>query len=578
MSSNSPSRLYIRAKKIDSHIESVTSSIQRLIFADRQKKEENIKRKKLFFSIVVILLLSVLGAVISNKGKAESVMFYPESCLGGWENVNKAINKPESEEGVDFSDITSAVLPKNSVADIYCGDFKGEIPEDSIPKAVVLRVSWSKDGKKIGTNLIESNNFASSTQEILDTAASSTPVIVSTTTELDNVATTSVVDQIEDLKQEIKEELIEETKKETKEEIINVNQETGNPDAKSVTETVLEKINELVAPQVEDRTQSTKFLENLFSLLRNLFEKAYAEEVVSVETKVEVENTIPQLQTTEDVINTEKQKTEEVQESVATSSDKINNEISLENASSTLDISTSTAIFATTTSTSTEEFSSSTGIMDLVTSSSRIFEIKYTFDGVEWFSLGFVGQNELRNSQFEIPINASSTWGDLSHLQVQIKRLVVTDEVDDIYLDGMVLEVGYLKNVEVKVEGSSDPKKFDIGILEISNIHTSLSNDEGGSYLLIGTSTGGQLVIYDNQKDAIVFSSGVGGENVLINAYNFTVGEYTAIITNREDGCDGVILSVCKADIKTIGNSIFKIMPTKDTPIIYINEGNELEQ
>lgn len=574
MSSNSPSRLYIRAKRIDSHIESVTSSIQRLVFADKQKKEENIKRKRIVFSLVVLLLFSVLGSLISNKGKAESVMFYPESCLGGWENVNKAINKPEIEEGVEFSDLTSAVLPKNNVADIYCGDFKGNIPEDSMPKAVVLRIAWSQDGKKIGTNLIESDNFASSTKDILDTPASSTPVIISTTTELDNSATTSVMDQIEDIKEEPKEEV----KNEVKEEIIETKQETSNVDTKSAPETTLEEIKEPVIPPAEESPQSNKLIEKIFSTLRNLFEKAYAEEVADQAIIENVDNNNPQLPITEDTGKEEKSKTEELQEIIATSSDNINIEINSENTSSTVDVSSSTDVFATTTSSSTEEFSSSTIIMDLITNSSQIFEIKYTFDGVEWFSLGFVGQNELRNSQFEIPISASSTWGDLSHLQIQIKRLVVTDDVNDIYLDGMLLEVGYLKTIEAKVDSSSDPKKFDISILEISNIHTSLSNDEGGSYLLIGTSTGGQLVIYDNQKDSIVFSSGVGGEPVLVNAYNFSVGDYTAVITDREDGCDGVVLVGCKSDTKTVGYSLFKIMPTKDTPILYINEGNELEQ
>lgn len=514
MRSVNPSKLYIRAKRFDSHIESVTSSIEKLVFSGIHKRDEKRKRARVVTSLIVLFLLSLLGATISNRGKAELAIFYPNSCLGGWENVTKATGKPETEEGGIFSDLTSALLPANSVADVYCGDFKGDIPESTVPQKLVLRIAWSKDGQMLGTTTIESSNFASSTQEILDTPASTTPVIVSTTTDFqqDNVATSSPED---------------------------------------ITPT--------------STPTSSTIVHSIIAFLERFVEPAFAQEDVTatpVDTPPAPSET-PAVETAP-VVHVETTEGTAIVPTIDTPA----------TATDTSAITTATTTEITATST---DNSSATGTTDTVVSqdihasSTALFEVQYTFDGKNWNVLARVGQNELQSSQFEIPLDASSTWGDLSHLQISIKRLTTVDDTLTIYLDGMLLEVGYVKDEGIKIEATDDPKKYDVAISDVVGISTTVNQNEGGKYLLIGVSGGGQLVVYNNKTDNVAFSSGIGSDPVTINLYNFDTGEYTAIITNDSNGCSGVSRLTCQNASSTTGYSLFKVLPTKDTPIRYIN-------
>ncbi|MCK5591907.1 MAG: hypothetical protein KAI72_08130, partial [Candidatus Pacebacteria bacterium] len=69
-------------------------------------------------------------------------------------------------------------------------------------------------------------------------------------------------------------------------------------------------------------------------------------------------------------------------------------------------------------------------------------EIEYTFDSIDWQHLGFVGFDNWRDAEFELPI---VEWDELEKLQVRIKNLPTIDEQPVVYLDSMWIEVRHSK-------------------------------------------------------------------------------------------------------------------------------------
>ncbi len=99
---------------------------------------------RLIFSFFFITALVIVG-VFSSTSRADVANFYPSQCLGGWSHPENAQNQPElssDDQTSDFTDQNSAVL-ENSSAEIYCGGFTGELPDKTVPKNLVLHLSWA---------------------------------------------------------------------------------------------------------------------------------------------------------------------------------------------------------------------------------------------------------------------------------------------------------------------------------------------------------------------------------------------------------------------------------------------------
>ena len=123
------------------------------------------------FGLVIILIF-----VSTFSTRASIARFYAQSCLGGWENPQGAQGIPEvvstlsaqrailatlgvltydreeydrnlAEEELtrrklkEFNRENSSVLDARS-AEIFCGDFRGEIIADALPQKFVLKFSW----------------------------------------------------------------------------------------------------------------------------------------------------------------------------------------------------------------------------------------------------------------------------------------------------------------------------------------------------------------------------------------------------------------------------------------------------
>ncbi len=114
-----------------------------------------------FFVITAVLVGALILSSFST-GHASVATFHPSTCLGDWEKAENATGEPsvppESSAG-DFSLENSARMPA-SVSSIYCGGFKGEIPQFTTPTAFKLTLSWSVEGQETETD--------SATEDIFD--------------------------------------------------------------------------------------------------------------------------------------------------------------------------------------------------------------------------------------------------------------------------------------------------------------------------------------------------------------------------------------------------------------------------
>ena len=142
-------------------------------------------RHKYAVGILLFTALAIGFAAYLTIARAETVGLYPGSCLGGWINTQNAQGRPSLEPGASadlFNESNSAVL-KNTIAQIFCGSFNGNIPQDNEPKKVFLKFSWNMVEKPAiltasSTITITSENFASSTSEIIDQPSNQTEFIL----------------------------------------------------------------------------------------------------------------------------------------------------------------------------------------------------------------------------------------------------------------------------------------------------------------------------------------------------------------------------------------------------------------
>lgn len=108
-------------------------------------------RRHLYRRHPILTSVGALAAVLvialtadTFLGHANTVHWYPQSCLGGWINPANAAGAPElplSAKENEFTADNSAIL-NDSISQIFCGGFGGDAPENSLPLAAILNISW----------------------------------------------------------------------------------------------------------------------------------------------------------------------------------------------------------------------------------------------------------------------------------------------------------------------------------------------------------------------------------------------------------------------------------------------------
>lgn len=401
-----------------------------------------------------LALLVVLGSFFSPKGIADSTIFYPTSCLGGWVNPKNAEGEPQATSNEDESQFhgdNSAILPKNTNADIYCGNFTGKFEEATKPTKIVVSLSLTKGQEILLESMIQAEALASSSQELLNIASTtemSNPLI-STSTE--NASSSSVVQPVVPEAPLVAEENIatssipvpvaEEAAKITESIIQSITETLFNLfDNKPSTETDTVVVPTAPEPTVTPTDEPpTSFIHKLQqSFVHSFAVRAFAQESTPSETSesVTIEEASPEIATTTENVDTGSTTLLLNTESASTTEDLLDN--------------------STTTSASTTASSTIENILSEATSSTPValeplenqfqnnfLEVFYTFDGHNWESLGELNEISMKYRTFEIPLQATSTWKDMSNIQIKIASKKHMDDTPTVYLDGIRLEVLY---------------------------------------------------------------------------------------------------------------------------------------
>lgn len=451
------------------HIDNVSKSLQDLVFNYSSQVEKALQKKHLMMMISSLVLVLVIGSFLSPKGKADTVTFYPDTCLGGWvnpRNAEKEIETTSNGDEVQFTEKNSAILYKNTKADIYCGNFSGTFNDATFPKKAI--VSFALTNKDITEEVLDkvasttylapegelasSTLLVSSTTDLiasttdLVTASSSDGLISTTTNAVDGVATATTSSGVEIVQIATTTETQPEEKQSLIESVVETVSNLFNmtPPGTSDTDTIVipqeqpAQGNETSQPQPSTQESSpTSFIDSIFnSLFASFVTTVFAQEDVQISTTTNT-GQIEVPTEPKEVAPTQQQ--EEVQISTTTSDGMSSG------ATTTTDIeATSTDLTATTTSTSTEETTSSPDNQeDERPKQNNFLEIFYTFDGVTWTSLGELNEISMKYRTFEIPFSASSTWSDMSQLQIKITVKDSSLEHPTVYLDGVKVEVVY---------------------------------------------------------------------------------------------------------------------------------------
>ena len=90
-------------------------------------------------TVIFVIILSLVFGNFFNRVDAQVALLYPSTCLGGWKNVDLATGVPEvfGHKFVYYSDENSATFD-NQMTELFCGGFKGLLPDKVKPTSVTL--------------------------------------------------------------------------------------------------------------------------------------------------------------------------------------------------------------------------------------------------------------------------------------------------------------------------------------------------------------------------------------------------------------------------------------------------------
>ncbi len=495
--------------RVDSTIDGVTKSLNDLVFSYSEQVDKSLHKKRILMAISSMVLLLVLGSFISPKGKAESSVFYPETCLGGWINPQYAQGEEETTSNGDaaqFNKNNSAVLPKNTNAEMYCGNFKGTFDTATKPTKIIVSLALTKGPDLSLEDRMEHDVFGTTSPSILE--GTSTEVHISippVSSSSSDFATSSIAEE---------ENNAQATTTETGPEVVNPSTTREVQATSSVLNGIIESFQDTIdtlfssdenssgntdtvvvppppapeeapAPQEVPVPQEVPAPEQPVSLLPSFkasvvtmfFQRAFAQEETSTTDTVTTEvvpppvEAIPQEEVKQSAESTAVEapiETEETFENVDVPTEDNNIDtpttdttpviegaplvITIE-ASSTPETSSSTvdassSYIGDVTSSSTVPQASSTEVATTTEEDENQFqnnflEVLYTFDGVTWTSLGELNEISMKYRTFEIPVTASTSWSDMSHLQIKVVSIVHTQDTPTVYLDSIKVEVLY---------------------------------------------------------------------------------------------------------------------------------------
>lgn len=549
---------------------------------------------KVFLSFVLIFSIVLYTTKLPTL-KADSVVFYPAACLGGFDLPKNAEGKPDTEIDAhqdEFTKNNAAYLGKERNAELFCGNFDGKVTEHTSPKEVVLTVYLAQNNLQHEKNIIE-NDGGGSALEVLDSV--SIPVLVEATTTQPQVDVTSAQTENTNVtpSSDVPVEKSEAT--ENKLEKPEIDEPVSTPPPTTTTEgdqanlrqrflkvfsyVALSVYAEEVAAPVEAAPEVSVAPETplvvspesteVISPPQALPETVSDHEEVSVipESTTEI---IPSAQT--DVSQKEQENSEEAPtETVPLEAEKVGVVETLTSFISDKlqdignDASTSDVVPVETDDKSIGEIISEKivpfeSILTVVSTSTSNpeYEILFSKGGDTWESLALLGKENTKTLSFKIPYTPAD-WSDIANLQVQIKSLQTFEERNDLYIDGMELTISYESEL-VKEERQYFLEKSE----SVRGLLTASFTGPKGErkFLDMKAEKEGGLALYNLETGALLLTTELTtatstyDPNGIIPEY----GSFVAVLTSDEGWCGQKALKVCVSATSTEDIAFFSLL------------------
>lgn len=416
--------------------------------------------------------------------RAETASFYPKTCLGTWQNGDRAQGQPEStDSGASINAENAAEYP-GTLEEIFCGGFLDGEEKDlgnitHVGVTLVWRVgeeeiiasntpgvffpqeiqnSSTTDEENTSTSLVVSKEktevatSSESTSTTEKTIASSTVKSSSaaSSTKKETVTTSSIASSSVKESTSSASSTTASTTTTTESSQTDNQPEpetaTTNPDPTPVADnqsTPKEEAPQEVVPPPTESTDSTT--EPTAFLFHYFIPVAQAEEtssiVVVTSTTQENKTSTPGIVATT-TTNTENKK-EEGKNASSSTTEGILTEENLEKEIEKVGTTTPPTLEATTTIKT-----------ETVPPDDNFLIISYSINSSDWIQVGKVNKDNWRQLTLSLPI---SSWKDLERLQLRIQGVTTTlDPIPPVFLDGMFMEVHYEKELIPGID--SDPE------------------------------------------------------------------------------------------------------------------------
>lgn len=507
--------------------------------------------KRNYTPIGIIIGLTVVIGFLSSAivGRALVTYLYPGNCLGTWQHAENAQGEPSlpKDAPLEHFNETNSALIKNGIGTIYCGGFKGEIPEDTVPSKILVSFSWSIDTGEV--EHIEkdpllslpdavSENQDSKEESQVETKSEDKTESGETPNENSPTPTTDKVSPDEETTTGTTGEVLESP--ETTPEEIPPAEEAGSTGAFlfPLVQTAHAEETGAEAPP-EEALPPIEIIEVTDPIQEPEPVKEPQEETPEIVTQPEVPPTVPE--------NSPDNTTEELSPEAETLGEELPPQ---------------------------EEAPAPE-----VPHANEIALIRYTLDGTTWNDLGGVNIANWSDASFEIPITEITSWENLQNLQVSVEVPLRFDISPIIYLDTVSLEIEYLESTQIEVFNVI-PQVYSVS--ELTNTSSDFTVSHQG-----GLETPERLLVTSAQAEmgGIVVYNSTSGERLLTTwnpEFDYSLdlsylgeGSFIIIQTSDLDSCASRTLEECRDAPDALAYSTFSIVKNEDVDEVSEDSSSE---
>lgn len=524
----------------------------------------NTKKGNIFGFVSAVLILGMILSSI-NLGRADQVFLTPKTCLGTFENADKATGAPESKDQIAVQNDQSAKLAYDKTGDLYCANFDAEIPEKKKATSVSLKIYWKSEQAQISTDkalfLDSPIDFSLSSST---SATTSINLDQSLTTE--NAPTSSTEASTSTVNNAIEPNVGE---------MINVIP-NSNPDKAFINDDTNKNAT---------NTQSSinRYLDYALSAI---FSRAHAEDLSTTQQNTLIDQVNGSANSGNETEASSQRDQESTVNQIAENVTPNDGSLGLDSLSQ--DSPSTTSVIASTTydqngqvdSSTTNEFISQVSNESVISyGNGEVMAIKATINQTDYFTLATVTKEMLLNKEFEVPVfieGEELSFDLIRKMQISFTHIDSIDARPDVFIDGMELVVDY-EDVSINDAETVDPPTS-FKMAEKTNIlpgYDIVSEEVSpGRHELKFVSDKlslGYLYVTYKGSNTIAFNVHTTDSYYTIQPDTLGTGVYDVYITESE--CNEYELFICSESLKSLS---IAISPKKLTISTKQTEKNEL--